>query len=158
MTAINAADHLAANLLCDLKAGFDQFQIFPTALGTRMVAVTSGGTVIGPDLEGEVLPGGGDWLLLAADGIARMDVRATIRTIDGEMIYMTGLGRAGMGTSARDRFLAGETVQDDEVRSRLALLFEADAADHKWLNTTVAVGYITELSRRHINYRVYGLA
>jgi len=156
--ATSAIDELAVSEICDLSAGFDQFQIFPTTLGTRLIAVTSGGRVDGPRLNGEVLPGGGDWLLFSPDGTARMDVRASIRTSDGEMLYMTGLGRAEIVDGARDRFLAGETVGHDEVRSRLALLFEADAGTYGWLNNTVAVGLVSELSQHHIHYRVYAVA
>lgn len=158
MTTTHATDALAVSELCALSVGFDQFQIFPTALGTRLIAVTSGGRVDGPRLVGEVLAGGGDWLLVGADGTARMDVRASIRASDGGMVYMTGLGRAEIVAGARDRFLAGDTVADDEVRSRLALIFEADAGPHAWLNATVAVGLVSELSQRHIRYRVYAVA
>jgi Protein of unknown function (DUF3237) len=157
VTSTSAIDQLAVSELCELSVGFDQFQTFPTALGTRLIAVARGGRVEGR-LEGEVLPGGGDWLMFGADGIARMDVRASIRTTDGEMLYMTGLGRAEIVDGARDRFLAGDTMTSADVRSRLALMFEAGAGEYAWLNATVAVGMVTELSQRHIHYRVHAVA
>ena len=43
----------------------------------------TGGIIEGPKLQGEVLPGGGDWLLVGSDGTGRVDVRATIRTWSG---------------------------------------------------------------------------
>jgi hypothetical protein len=150
-------DQLAARALCDLSIRFDQFQMFPTVLGTRLIAVGGGGEVRGPRLNGEVLPGGGDWLL-ATGRVARMDVRASIRTPDGEMLYVTGVGRAEILDDARDRFLAGETVADEGVRSRLALTFEAGDGAWGWLNGTVAIGVVSELSQRHIHYHVYELA
>jgi hypothetical protein len=158
VTNASAIDEFAVRELCELSVRFDQFQIFPTALGTRLVAVAGGGRVVGPRLEGDVLPGGGDWLLLAGDGIARMDVRASIRTSGGEMLYMTALGRAEILDEARDRFLAGETISRAEVRSRLAVMFEAGAGVSEWLNATVAVGLVDELSQRHIHYRIYDVA
>jgi hypothetical protein len=158
VTTTSAIDQLAVRELCELSVGFDQFQIFPTALGTRLIAVASGGRVVGPSLEGQVLPGGGDWLFFGADGIARMDVRASIRTTDDEMLLMSGLGRAEIVDEARDRFLAGETVTHGEVHSRLALTFEAGAGVYGWLNATVAVGLVSELSQHHIHYRVYAVA
>jgi Protein of unknown function (DUF3237) len=158
VTTTCPTDQLAVRELCGLSIRFDQFQIFPTTLGTRLIAVASGGQVDGPCLEGEVLPGGGDWLFFGADGIARMDVRASIRTAGGEMVYMTGQGRAEILGEARDRFLAGETVSQDEVRSRLGLVFETGGGVHRWLNAAVAVGLVNELSQRHIDYRVYVMA
>jgi len=36
---------------------------------------------------GKVLPGGGDWALLGADGWCRLDVRTLFETSDGATIY-----------------------------------------------------------------------
>lgn len=140
-----------------MSVRFDQFQIFTTALGTRLIAVGGGGEIHGQRISGEVLPGGGDWLL-ATGPVARMDVRASIRTTDGEMLYMTGVGRAEILDDARDHFLAGKTVTDEGVRSRLALTFEVGDGAYGWLNATVAIGLVSELSRRHIHYHVYDVA
>ena len=39
-----------------------------------------------------MLPGGGDWLRVGTDGVGRIDVRATIRTHDGELVLLTNTG------------------------------------------------------------------
>ena len=42
-------------------------------LGTRVTAPISSGRFEGPRLRGKVLPGGGDWTLLRADGVLELD-------------------------------------------------------------------------------------
>jgi hypothetical protein len=52
-------------------------QPITTPVGTRMTFITTGGVIDGPRLRGELLPGGGDWLVVGSDGTGRVDVRAT---------------------------------------------------------------------------------
>ena len=78
--------------LCDLSIDLELRQVIPTPLGTRLTFVVKGGRFEGPRFRGEMLPGGGDWLSLGADGISRMDVRATMRTDDGVLIHYDLLG------------------------------------------------------------------
>jgi hypothetical protein len=60
--------------------------------GTRATAPITSGTFEGPRLRGTVLPGGGDWTLLRADGVLELDLRLTLRTDDGALIHMTSFG------------------------------------------------------------------
>ena len=50
----------------------------------------------GPKIAGDILPGGGDWILLGTDQVARLDVRATLRTDDGAHVHLTNTGRERM--------------------------------------------------------------
>ena len=45
-------------------------------VSTATVAITDG-SFDGPRLSGRVLPGGGDWTLLRADGVLELDLRIT---------------------------------------------------------------------------------
>src|SRR5439155_14076925 len=54
--------------------------------GTRATAPITSGTFEGPRLRGTVLPGGGDWTLLRADGVLELDLRLTLQTDDGALI------------------------------------------------------------------------
>jgi hypothetical protein len=67
-------------------------QLGVTPRGTRGVGYIKGGTFAGPQLRGAVLPGGGDWLLIRADGVREPDVRLTLRPDDGDLIYMSYRG------------------------------------------------------------------
>ena len=60
--------------------------------GTRVTAPIASGHFEGPRLRGKVLPGGGDWTLLRADGVLELDLRLTLETDDGALIHMTSFG------------------------------------------------------------------
>ena len=60
--------------------------------GIRSIVPVTGGDFAGPRLRGKVLPGGGDWLLLRADGVLELDLRITLETDDHALIYMTFQG------------------------------------------------------------------
>ncbi|MGZ5393519.1 MAG: DUF3237 family protein, partial [Mycobacterium sp.] len=76
-------DALPVEHLFDMHVKLQPAQPITTSVGTRMTFITTGGVIDGPKMEGEILPGGGDWLLVGSDGVGRVDVRATIRTYDG---------------------------------------------------------------------------
>ena len=76
-----AAEPRFAHLL-DMRVEFDPAQIFPTPTGTRMTFVIKRGRAEGARIAGDILAGGGDWVVLGSDGVARLDVRATLRTDD----------------------------------------------------------------------------
>jgi hypothetical protein len=142
--------------ICDLAIQLDTTQVFTTPLGTRITCVITGGLVQGPRLNGEVLPGGGDWVLVGADSVARVDVRATIRTDDQELIFLTVTGRVRLSPDVLAKLNNGGVIGGDDTYLRTAPLFETGAEAYHWLNSTVAIG-LNELSREHITYRVYGV-
>ena len=94
--------------LCDLSIEFDPIQYIPTAAGVRANYVIKEGVVTGERFNGEFIPGGGDWVVVAGDQIARLDVRATIRADDGELVFMTATGRIDLGDGIGGRLLGGE--------------------------------------------------
>jgi len=110
-----------------------------TPNGDRRVRLISGGRFAGPKLQGEVLPGGGDWLLLRPDGARSLDVRLTLRTDGGHLIYVVSRGILDMTPEIYQRIGAGETVDPAEYYFRTTPLFEAAAAELDWLNRVVAV-------------------
>jgi hypothetical protein len=60
--------------------------------GTRLVFDVTGGHFEGARLRGTLLPSGGDWLLLDAEGVGHLDVRITLETDDGARIYVQYCG------------------------------------------------------------------
>src|ERR1700719_4578595 len=60
--------------------------------GTRVTAPITEGHSEGPRLRGRVLPGGGDWTLLRADGVLELDLRVTLQTDDGALVQLTSFG------------------------------------------------------------------
>src|SRR6266567_1721636 len=56
--------------------------------GNRMYFEVTGGRAEGKRFNADLLPSGGDWLVLGQDGYGRLDVRILFRTDDGAMIYV----------------------------------------------------------------------
>ncbi len=66
---------LKTELLCEVSVDLEPPQdVGNTPHGVRRIYYVKGGTLEGPKLKGEVLPGGGDWLLLRPDGAGELDV------------------------------------------------------------------------------------
>jgi hypothetical protein len=85
----------------------------------------TGGTVSGPRLTGEVLPGGGDWMVKRGE-VDAIEARYLIRADDGALIDVVNRG------------FYRPTAQG--VYFRTAPVFRTGAAAHRWLAETVFVG------------------
>lgn len=142
--------------LCDFSIDFQAMQTFATPRGMRLTAVIKSGRVEGPRIRGEFLPGGGDWIVVGQDRVAVLDVRATIRTDDGEHIFVTNSGRVSIPAETAARFYAGDMIRWHEMFARSAPLFETGAANYAFLNSAVTIA-INELSMSHVNYRIYAV-
>ncbi|HVY41251.1 MAG TPA: DUF3237 domain-containing protein [Polyangia bacterium] len=59
------------------------------AHGARLIYSITGGRFEGDRLRGRVLAGGDDWTITRADGVIELDLRTTLETDDGALIYMT---------------------------------------------------------------------
>lgn len=160
MTTATAVDQLPmvtalpVEHLFDMHIDLQPAQPIPTSIGTRMTFVTNGGVIAGPKLHGELLPGGGDWLLGGADGVGRVDVRATIRTHDDVLIHYEARGVIKIPADGLDRLAAGEVLPFAETYVRTTPKFETSDERYAWLSEVVAVGY-NVLSPNHIDYRIY---
>lgn len=106
-----------------------------TQYGERRIARVTGGTFEGPRLSGRAHDGGGDWILNRSDGVTQLDVRLTLETNDGALIYMTYKGLRHGPADVMARLAAGETVDPSLLYFRATPYFET-AADGKyaWLN------------------------
>jgi hypothetical protein len=112
-----------------------------TPLGERRVVPVSGGTFEGTRLRGAVLPhAGGDWLLMRADGVFQQDVRLTLQTDDGALIYMSYRGVRHASADVSASLARGEQVNPSRYYLRTAPFFETAAPRYAWLNTIVAIG------------------
>jgi hypothetical protein len=90
-------------------------------------------------VNGEVLPGGADFQLGRPDGVAEIDVRATLRTADGELVYLTGKGLRHGPAEVLRRIAAGDEVHPGDYYFRECLFFETSAPGLLWLNRIVTV-------------------
>ena len=83
---------------------------------------------------------GGASALLRADGTLQVDVRATLKTDDDALIYMTYRGIRHGPPEVMERLNKGEKVDPSEYYFRIAPFFETGAEKYDWLNRVVSVG------------------
>ena len=111
-----------------------------TPQGRRLLFPFKGGRFEGPDLSGEVLTTGGDWLIDRADGAMVLDVRRTLRTDDGHLIYAFYRGLLVAAPAVRQKMERGEPVAADEMYFRTTPVFETGSDRYGWLNRIISVG------------------
>lgn len=114
--------------------------IGPTPAGLRRIAPVTGGAFAGERLNGEVLPGGNDWVINRADGVMVIDVRLTLQTDDGAMIYLSYQGRFLAAPDAMERFAKGAPLDPSEYSLAMVAKFECGDPRYDWLNNVIAVG------------------
>lgn len=148
---------LKAELLCEVSVDLEEPQnVGATPHGNRQIYCVKGGTFEGPKLKGEVLPGGGDWLLLRPDGAGELDVRGTMRTDDGHFIYIYYRGILHAPPEVMARMAQGEAVDPAEYYFRTAPFFETASEKYGWLNRVVAVG-VGKFAPNWVGYTVYAI-
>ena len=127
--------------LFQIQAEVAEPQVSPGApYGDRRFIPVTGGTFEGDRLSGKLLAGGADCQLMRADGVADLDVRVTLQTGDGAIIYMKGVGLRHGPPEVMQRITAGEAVDPGEYYFRESALFEAPAGPYEWLNRVLALG------------------
>ena len=125
-----------------------------TPHGHRLIVPVLSGQFEGPRLSGKLLPGSGDWLLIRPDGITELDVRATLETNDGALIYCAYRGLATNVPTVMPRWAQGEEISPDEYSITATPSFETSAAQYRWLHESVAIAKIT-LVRGGVSYEVF---
>ena len=110
-----------------------------TPYGRRRIARVGGGTFEGPKMNGRVLDGGGDWLLLRRDGVLQLDVRVTLETDDKQHVYMTYRGLRHGPKDVIDRLNKGEAVDPSQYYFRATPYFETASEKYRFLNRIVCV-------------------
>ncbi len=111
-----------------------------TPLGRRRIIGITGGAFSGARLSGRVLPGGADWQLIRADGVAWLDARYTLQTGDGALIYVNNRGYRHGPKEVLERLARGEDVDPALYYMRTTPWFETAAPAYAWLNRIVCVG------------------
>ena len=112
-----------------------------TPLGGRKIAAVQGGTFEGERLRGHVHPApGGDWLLMRHDGVLTLDVRLTLETDDGALIYMRYNGMRHGPDEVMAKVNRGEAVDPGSYYFRVAPQFETAAPQYDWLNRMLCIG------------------
>ena len=127
----------------------------PGPYGTRTFFEVTGGTVEGDRVSGELLSGGGDWLLVDGAGYGHLDVRGQIRTGDGAVLYLTYGGILEVNENVQAA-LGGEVETDwNDQYFRSTPRLETGDERYAWVNSTVFVAEGRVRKGPAVEYRVY---
>jgi hypothetical protein len=110
-----------------------------TPAGLRRIAPVTGGTFAGERLSGTVI-GGADWVINRPDGVMVIDVRLTLKTDDGPLVYLTYQGRFLAAPEVMARFARGAVLDPSEYSLAISARFESGDERYSWLNNAIVVG------------------
>jgi hypothetical protein len=108
--------------------------------GRRRIIPILGGTFEGPTIRGKVLPGGADWQIVRADGLAELDTRYALQTEQGSLVYVQNAGMRHAPPDLTKKLLAGEAVDPAQVYFKTVAAFETSAPELQWLTRAIFVG------------------
>src|SRR6266853_3976082 len=105
------------------------------AQGRRRIVPQTGGTFAGPELNGTLLPGASaDWQIVLADGTALGDIRYTLQTDHGDLLYVRSQGVRHGSAEVLARLARGEEVGASEYVFRTSTHVETAAPDFDSVN------------------------
>jgi hypothetical protein len=125
--------------------------------GRRRIVPQTGGTFTGPELNGRLLAGvSADWQTVLPDGTAVGDIRYTLQTDDGALLYVQSRSVRHGSPEVLARLARGEEVDASDYTFRAATEIETASRDLDWLNKGVfiSVGARTPTSVIYDTYLV----
>ena len=109
-------------------------------IGKRRIIPITGGKFSGPRLNGTILNNGADWQAVAADGLARMDTRYALKTVDGALIYIQTRGFRYGPADVMAELAKGNPVDPNKYCFRVYIQFETGSSQYEWLNRAIGIG------------------
>ncbi len=140
-------------LHADLKA---PAEVGAGPYGRRVIFDVTGGTFEGPRLRGTILSSGGDWILIDAEGVGHLDVRVTLKTEDGALIYGQYYGVIVMDEKVNAALTRGKAIEYGDTYFVTQPRFETGDARYSWLNRVMAVAE-GRVVPGAVEYRVFEL-
>ena len=111
-----------------------------TTHGHRRIVPLTGGTVTGPEIRGRLVPGASaDWQTVLSDGTALGDIRYTLTTDGGDLLYVQSRGVRHGSAAVLARLARGEDVDPSEYTFRTSTQIETAAPGLDWLNKGVFI-------------------
>ena len=129
------------NLIYRLEASVgDPQDLGEIPAGHRRIVPLTGGTFSGSELRGTLLPGASaDWQIILSDGMALGDVRYTLETERGDLLYVQSRGVRHGSPDVLERLGRGEDVDAAEYTFRTSAKIETGAANLEWLNKGIFI-------------------
>jgi hypothetical protein len=111
-----------------------------TPEGHRHIIAWTGGRAGGPYFHAEVLgTGGADWQIVRPSGSSVADIRYTLKTDRGALLYIQSRGVRHGKADVLSRLAAGEAVDPSEYTFRTAVSIETSDPELAWLNDGVFI-------------------
>jgi Protein of unknown function (DUF3237) len=108
--------------------------------GRRRIVPLTGGTFVGPQLHGALVPGASaDWQIVRPDGTTFGDIRYTLQTTQGEYLYVRSQGVRHGTAEVLARLGRGEDVDASEYTFRTSMQIQTASVELHWLNKGVFI-------------------
>jgi hypothetical protein len=127
----------------------------PVVFGSRMFLEVTEGQVTGKRLNGRLLSGGGDWIVLGSDGWGQVDVRGQIGTNDGAFIYTHYTGLLELNDKVMTATTSGVGTDWGDQNFRTTPRFETGDERYRWLTTSLFVAEGRLKEGGGVEYQVY---
>ena len=127
----------------------------PVTFGSRMFLEVAGGRVTGERLNGRLLSGGGDWIVIGSDGWGQVDVRGQIETDDGASIYTHYTGLLELNETVLNATASGAGTDWGDQYFRTTPRFETGDERYSWLTTSLFASEGRLIEGGGVEYRVY---
>jgi hypothetical protein len=111
-----------------------------SAQGHRRIVPQTGGTFRGPEIAGKLLPGASaDWQIVLPDGTALGDIRYTLQSDGGALLYVQARGIRHGSPEVLARLGRGEPVDASEYTFRTSTQIETAATEFDWMNKGIFI-------------------
>jgi hypothetical protein len=108
--------------------------------GHRRIVPLTDGRFTGPEISGKLLPGASaDWQIVLADGTALGDIRYTLQTEHGDLLYVQSRSIRHGSAEVLARLGRGEDVEASEYTFRTSTQIETAAPSLDWLNKGIFI-------------------
>jgi hypothetical protein len=128
------------------------------AVGPRVVIWDKDATFVGPKIRATQLQPAGDWLIPQPDGSLKLDIRATFKTDDGELLLWEANGVAMAGSKEQaDRFAKGEQLGPNDYYLFETPRISTTSKKYEWLSQLQLVGKMTTLKNSHVGFDIFAV-
>ena len=111
-----------------------------TSQGHRRIVPLTGGSFNGTEINGTLIPGASaDWQTVLPDGTALGDIRYTLQTDGGAILYVQSRGVRHGSADVLARLGRGEAVDPSQYTFRTSTHIETAAPELDWLNKGVFI-------------------
>ncbi len=145
------ATSLDTEYLGTLKVATDP----PQMVGPRLIFNVKNCTLQGAKINVTCVAPSADWIIVMPDGTLRPDIRATLKTNEGEFIFMESNGIIALSKDVTDRVGKGETITSKDGYFMGAPRFTTTSKSYGWLNSVQTVAKMTSNGPGKVEYDLF---